>query len=365
MGNGLVIGINGYGRIGRAFHRQALDDPMIRVAAINSRSDAGVMAQLLQYDSVYGRLDADIETSETGFSVNGQHVAVCREPTPESIPWALHGVDIVIEATGKFKDRSSAGPHLSGGAAGVILCCPPKDDAVPSVVFGVNERTAALDRTPVVSNASCTTNALAPLLRILDERFGIDFCSFRTIHAVTDSQHLLDNASDDPRRARAAMESIIPTSTGASSMIRQLFPHLEGKVHGLAYRVPTRSVSNIDLTVKLNRPTTAREVNTRFMDAAEGAFRGIVGVSDAPLVSIDFKADPRSVIVDLDLTTDCGGGYFNLSGWYDNEWGYSARLIDLARYLMQNRVPQTAPGPMLSDNPREDGLCAMSATASA
>lgn len=333
MYNGITVGINGYGRIGRAFHRLALSEPLIRVAAINSRADAESMAHLLKYDSVYGRLDAEITVEDGGFSVNGQSIQVHQEPTPESIPWAIHNVDVIIESTGKFKDTQSAAQHLIGGGKHVILCCPPKDDRIPSVVFGVNERTIDPDRTPILSNASCTTNALAPLLYILDEAFGIEFCSFRTIHAITDSQHLLDNSDEDPRRARSAVESIIPTSTGASAMVKQLFPHLYGRVSGMAYRVPTRTVSNIDLCVRLSRQTTAAEINRHFTEASQNSLHGILGVTDEPLVSIDFKGDPHSVIVDMPLTADCGDGVFNLAGWYDNEWGYSARLVDMVRYI--------------------------------
>jgi glyceraldehyde 3-phosphate dehydrogenase len=245
-------------------------------------------------------------------------------------------VDVIIESTGKFKDRPNAAKHLTEGVRHVVLCCPPKDGEIPSVVVGVNDSTLDLEHTPILSNASCTTNAIAPLLQVIDTAFGVDFCSFRTIHAITDSQHLLDNADSDPRRARAAVESIIPTSTGASSMLKQLFPHLQ--VNGMAYRVPTRTVSNIDLFVRLAKRTTVEELNRRFVEASHNDLRGILGVSDKPLVSIDFKGDPHSVIVDLSLTTDCGHGMFNLAGWYDNEWGYSARLVDLVRNIAKDSM---------------------------
>ncbi|MEE2710702.1 MAG: glyceraldehyde 3-phosphate dehydrogenase NAD-binding domain-containing protein [Gemmatimonadota bacterium] len=332
------VGINGYGRIGRTFHRLAIQDPSIHIAAINSRTDAETMTHLLKYDSVYGRLDAEVEVTDSGFSVYGEEIQVYQEPSPESIPWAVHDIDIIIESTGKFKDLRSTAAHLEGGGQHVIVCCPPKSDAIPAIVMGVNEQTVNLEQTPVISNASCTTNALAPMLRVLDEAYGIEFCSFRTIHAITDSQHLLDNADANPRYARGAFESIIPTSTGASDMVKRLFPHLQGKVNGLAYRVPTRTVSNIDLCVKLIKPVTTNQINLCFVEAANGEMNGIVGVTDEPLVSIDFSGDASSVTVDLGLTTDCGDGLFNLAGWYDNEWGYSARVLDLVHYVAHNTI---------------------------
>ena len=336
--NRITIGINGYGRIGRAFHRLAIQDPSIHIAAINSRADAETMTHLLKYDSVYGRLDAEVEVTDSGFSVNGEEIRVYQEPSPDSIPWAVHDIDIIIESTGKFKDLQSTAGHLAGGGQHVIVCCPPKNESIPAIVMGVNEQTVDLERTPVISNASCTTNALAPLLRVLDEAFGIEFCSFRTIHALTDSQHLLDNSDKDLRRSRGAVESIIPTSTGASDMVNSVFPHLKGKVNGLAYRVPTRTVSNIDLCVKLKKLVTADQINRRFIEAADGEMNGIIGVTDEPLVSIDFSGDASSVTVDLGLTTDCGDGLFNLAGWYDNEWGYSARVVDLVRHVAGNTI---------------------------
>ncbi|MBT5877099.1 MAG: type I glyceraldehyde-3-phosphate dehydrogenase [Candidatus Latescibacteria bacterium] len=342
------LGINGYGRIGRAVHRLAIGNPMIRVAAINSRSDSETMTHLLKYDSVYGRLESNVAISASGFVVDGDEIAVYREETPDSIPWADHDIDVVIESTGKFKDLQSTAGHLRGGKRHVVLCCPPKSDAIPAVVMGVNQDDVDLERTPVISNASCTTNALAPLLGVLDQAFGIDFCSFRTIHAITDSQHLLDNSDSDLRRARGAVESIIPTSTGASAMIARLFPHLDGRVNGLAYRVPTRTVSNIDLCVKVHSDVSAEDVNSRFVEAARNEMHGIIGVTDEPLVSVDFSGDPSSVTLDLSLTTGCGDGLFNLAGWYDNEWGYSARVLDLATHIAGSSVLEYSQSDLLS-----------------
>lgn len=357
----IAVGINGYGRIGRAFHRQMLEDPFVRVVAINSRTDARILAHLLRHDSIYGQCDAAVTMTEGGFSVDGQPVAVYQESRPGLVPWGAHGVDVVVEATGQFRDTQTAGQHLNAGVRGVILCCPSKDAQILPVVIGINEAQIDLNHTPIISNSSCTTNALASMLRVLDDTFGVEFCSFRTIHAITDSQRLLDNADKDPRRARAAMESIIPTSTGASLVISRLFPHLNGRVHGLSYRVPTRCVSSIDLSVRLGRPTTVEQINHRFTEAARGVLRGILGVSDEPLVSIDFKGDTRSVIVDLLLTTACGGGFFNLVGWYDNEWGYSARLVDLVRLIAQREQESVS----TSMQTRGDVPCVTSAIASA
>lgn len=355
-GTEVVVGINGYGRIGRAFHRLSLMDPAIRVAAVNSRSDAETLGHLLAYDSVYGELDAHVTTQEEAFTVVGESVQVYQEAEPGNIPWADHNVDVVIDATGKFKDQDTLSAHVGDSVRHVVLCCPPKDDRIPSVVMGVNDKRIDPSAS-VISNASCTTNALTPMIRVLDEAFGIDFCSFRTIHAITDSQHLLDNSDSDPRRARAAMESIIPTSTGASSMIRQLFPHLDGKVHGMAYRVPTRSVSTIDLCVRLRAQPKVETINREFIKAAHGMLEGIVNVTRKPLVSIDFKGDPHSVIVDLPFTAACGDGMYNLTGWYDNEWGYSARLLDLVRHTAR---PAVRKDHLQSE---EEWPCVMSATA--
>ena len=354
----MVVGINGYGRIGRAFHRLSLLDPAIRVAAVNSRSDADTLGHLLAYDSVYGELDADVVAREAEFSVAGQSVQVYQEAAPESIPWDRHNIDVVIDATGKFKDRDSLAAHLKGSVQYVILCCPPKDDRIPSVVMGVNHGLVNPASESIISNASCTTNALTPLIHILDEAFGLEFCSFRTIHALTDSQHLLDNSDKDLRRARAAMESIIPTSTGASSMIEQFFPHLKGKVHGMAYRVPTRSVSTIDLCVRLRAHPRVETINREFIKAGHGMLEGIVNVTNKPLVSIDFKGDSHSVIVDLPFTKACGDGMYNLTGWYDNEWGYSARLLDMVRHVARTAVTN-------EDHLQSEEVwpCAMSATA--
>lgn len=281
-----------------------------------------------------------------------------QESAPASIPWDRHNIDVVIDATGKFKDHDTLAAHLNDRVRHVILCCPPHDDRIPSVVMGVNDELIHAASASIISNASCTTNALTPMIRVLDEAFGMEFCSFRSIHALTDSQHLLDNSDRDPRRARAAMESIIPTSTGASSMVTQVFPHLEGKVHGMAYRVPTRCVSTIDLCVRLRAHPRVETINREFIKAAHGRLEGIINITNKPLVSIDFKGDPHSVIVDLPFTSACGDGMYNITGWYDNEWGYSARLLDMVRHMARVAAPE--------DNhlqSEEEWRCVMSATA--
>ncbi|MBM3262529.1 MAG: type I glyceraldehyde-3-phosphate dehydrogenase [candidate division Zixibacteria bacterium] len=335
----IPVGINGYGRIGRSFHRIALKNPYINVVAINSRSEAGALAHLLQYDSVYGTLNENVIENEKSFFVKGETIAIYQESSPGSIPWGQHEVEIVVDATGKFTDTASLSPHLRGNVRHVVVCCPPEESSIPSIVMGVNDGLLDTTRFPVVSNASCTTHALIPVLKTLDDAFGVVFCSFRTIHSLTDSQHLLDNADRDLRRARAAMESIIPASTGASSSIRRILPHLDGRVNGMAYRVPTRTVSNIDLTVRLSRRPDVEEINGVFVDAACGALAGVLGVTSRQLVSIDFKGDPHSVIVDLPLTTACGDGFYTLAGWYDNEWGFSNRLVALVERLAGVKTP--------------------------
>lgn len=330
------IGINGYGRIGRALHRQLLSSNEIQVVAVNSRADAASHALLLKRDSIYGTLDAEVKVAGNDFTVNGQNVRVFQEPDPNKAPWSECPVDLVIEATGKFTTREKVLPHLQAGAQKVLITAPCKDAQVQTIVMGVNHKEYDPQQFQVVSNASCTTNALAPTLKVLEDQFGVDSAIISTIHAFTYTQNLLDNSNDeDARRARATTESIIPTTTGAMTAISQVIPSLQGKVDGMAFRVPIPSVSLLDMTVILNRDVTVEEVNQAFMNVERNEMKGIVGTSNEPLVSIDYKGDPRSGIVDLLSTKVLKGRMVQIVVWYDNEWGYVARIVDLIRWIMR------------------------------
>ncbi len=352
------VGINGYGRIGRAFHRQSLSNPHIQVVAVNSRAGAASHAYLLKHDSMYGQLHQEVEVEEVGkgrggnrekfpreiFLVDGKEVQVTAESEPAKIPWAELGVDIVVEATGRFRAYDLAAGHLEnpgrkGGAKKVVLTAPSKDEKVPTYVMGVNHEAYHGDHR-IVSNASCTTNALAPSLKVLHRAFGVEAASVSTIHAFTSSQNILDNSGDsDFRKSRALLDSIIPTTTGAMNAIGLVIPELAGKVEGMAFRVPVPSVSMLDMVVQVKRGVTVDEVNEAFFKAEGEDLVGILGCSEEPLVSIDFRKDTRSAIVDLPFTRVLGGGgggrgnLIKLVVWYDNEWGYSARLNDLVRWV--------------------------------
>lgn len=349
------VGINGYGRIGRAFHRQSLSNPHIQVVAVNSRAGAASHAYLLKHDSMYGQLHHEVEVIEGKgkkgevFRVDGKEVQVTAEADPAKIPWGELGVDIVVEATGRFRAYDLAAGHLDvegraggAGAQKVVLTAPSKDDKVPTYVMGVNHeayRQQGGDHR-VVSNASCTTNALAPSLKVLHLAFGVESASVSTIHAFTSSQNILDNSGDsDFRKSRALLDSIIPTTTGAMKAIGLVIPELAGKIDGMAFRIPVPSVSMLDMVVQVGRDVTVDEVNEAFLKAEAEDLMGILGCSDEPLVSIDFRKDTRSAIVDVPFTRVLGGGkasgrLVKLVVWYDNEWGYSARLNDLVRWVM-------------------------------
>ena len=329
------VGINGYGRIGRAFHRQSLFNPDIQVVAINSHAGADSHAYLLKHDSMYGNLERDILVNEKGFTINDEQVLVTGESDPAKIPWGDHGVDVVVEATGRFRNHDLASEHLKGGAKKVMITAPAKDEKVPAFVMGVNHETYNHDE-KIVSNASCTTNALAPTLKVLHDTFGINSAVVTTVHAITSSQNILDNSNEaDFRRARSLLDSIIPTTTGAMKAIGLVIPELAGKIEGMAFRVPVPSVSVLDMTVLLDRDVEIDEVNEAFLKAESEHLMGILGTSDEPLVSIDFRKDTRSAIVDLPNTRVVGANprMIQLVVWYDNEWGYSARLNDLAEWI--------------------------------
>jgi len=331
------VGINGFGRIGRNVLRAALNSPDIQIVAINDLTDSKTLAHLLKYDSLSGTLPVPVEAAEGELRVDGKAVRVFSERDPAQIPWSSVGVEIVIEATGFFTAREQAAVHIShGGAKRVIISAPGKDDDL-TIVMGVNDQNYDPARHFVVSNGSCTTNGLAPAAQVLHQRFGIEHGLMNTTHAYTNSQALHDQPEKDLRGARAAALSIVPYSSGAAKALGKVIPELDGRLTGYSLRVPVPVVSIVDLTVTLKRDVTAEEVNAAFRDAAsEGPLKDILGYSDEPLVSSDYQGDARSSIIDGLSTLVIGGNLVKILAWYDNEWGFSNRLVDLAR-LMDKR----------------------------
>ncbi|MGB0088297.1 MAG: ArsJ-associated glyceraldehyde-3-phosphate dehydrogenase [Planifilum fulgidum] len=328
------IGINGFGRIGRNVFRALMDHPELEVVAVNDLTDAGTLAHLLKYDSVHGRLEAEVKVTDEGFSVNGRTVKVMAERDPANLPWRDLGVDLVVESTGRFRKREDAAKHLQGGAKKVIISAPAKDEDV-TIVMGVNEDSYDPANHHIISNASCTTNCLAPVVKVLHRQFGVRRGLMTTVHSYTNDQQILDLPHKDLRRARAAGMSIIPTTTGAAEAVAKVLPELKGKLSGFAMRVPTPNVSVVDLVAELDREVTAEEVNEALRLAAEGELKGILGYTDEPLVSKDFNGDPRSSIVDGLSTMVMDGNMVKVVAWYDNEWGYSNRVVDLAAYIVK------------------------------
>ncbi len=329
------IAINGYGRIGRDLHRQLLKLADMEIVAINSRSDANSHAYLLKFDSIYGKCDADIKVSGKNLVINGKVVYVYQIKDPSQIDWKVQNVDIVIEATGSFTTMADAEKHLKGGAKKVLITAPCKEKEIPNIVMGVNEKDYDPKKFKVVSNASCTTNCLAPVLHVLNKEFGINYSLVTTIHAFTYTQNLLDNSNpEDFRRSRATTESIIPTSTGAMKAISRVIPSLEGKVDGMAFRVPIPTVSCIDLVAELSKKVTVEEVNQVFKKYENGELKGILGTTDEEVVSVDFRGDSRSSIVDLLCTKVIMDNKIKVVAWYDNEWGYVSRIVDLIRWFV-------------------------------
>lgn len=330
----IKLGINGFGRIGRLVYRAALKNPALEVTAINDLSDAATMAHLLKYDSVHGILDATVSAGPGSITVDDRRVAVSAVKDPEKIPWKDAAVDIVAECTGLFRDRESAAKHLAAGARKVIISAPAKDPDA-TIVMGVNANHYDPRSHHIISNASCTTNCLAPVAKVLLENFGIRSGLMTTIHSYTGDQRLLDFPHKDLRRARAAALSMIPTTTGAARAVALVLPELNGKLNGLAIRVPTPNVSIVDLVVSIEKQGVAvSEVNTALKEASEGELAGILGFSDLPLVSVDFNGSPLSSIVDAP-TTHVIGDLVKILAWYDNESGYSNRMVDLAVLIGQ------------------------------
>ncbi len=322
------VGINGFGRIGRLVFRAARDKDL-EFVGINDLTDAATLAHLLQYDSVHGRYPGDVAAADGGIVVDGRKIPVSAERDPAKLPWKRLGAQIVIESTGHFVDREGASKHLGAGAERVIISAPAVDPDV-TLVLGVNDDAYDPARHRIVSNASCTTNCLAPVAKVLHESFGIEAGWMTTIHAYTNDQVILDFPPQDLRRARAAGLSMIPTSTGAARAIGLVLPELKGRLDGFAMRVPTCDVSVVDLSVRLSRASDADAVNAAMKRASEGPLKGILQYCDAPLVSVDFLGNPHSSILDAEQTRVMGGNFAKLLAWYDNEWGYSNRCVDLA-----------------------------------
>ena len=326
------IGINGFGRIGRNVLRASLGDSALEFVAVNDLTDAKTLAYLLQYDSVHGTLAAKVEAREDAILLDGKPIKVLAKKDPKELPWKDLGVDIVVESTGRFTDREGASKHLSAGAKRVIVTAPSKDADV-TLVLGVNEQTYDPSKHMIVSNASCTTNCLAPMAKVLLDRFGIKHGVMTTIHSYTNDQHLLDLPHKDLRRARAAALSMVPTSTGAAKALHLVLPQLKGKLDGLAIRVPTPNVSLVDLSVEVEQDCDVASVNAAFKQAAQGPLKGILKYSEAPIVSVDQNGDPHSATLDAPLTIVSNRRLVKVLAWYDNEWGYSCRVRDLIKFL--------------------------------
>jgi glyceraldehyde 3-phosphate dehydrogenase len=329
---GIRIGINGFGRIGRNVLRASLGNPTLDFVAINDLSDAKTLAYLLQYDSVHGILPATVEARDDEIVVDGKPIKVLAKKDPKDLPWNDLGVEIVVESTGRLTDRESASKHLSAGAKRVIITAPSKDPDV-TIVLGVNEQAYDPAKHTIISNASCTTNCLAPVAKVLLEHFGIKHGVMTTIHSYTNDQQLLDLPHKDLRRARAAALSMVPTSTGAAKALHLVLPQLKGKLDGMAIRVPTPNVSLVDLSVEVERDCDAAAINAAFKQAAEGPLKGILKYSEAPIVSVDQNGDPHSATLDAPLTTVSDRRMVKVLAWYDNEWGYSCRVRDLIKFL--------------------------------
>ncbi len=326
------VGINGFGRIGRNIMRAAMGDKSIDIVAVNDLTNAATLAHLLKYDSILGNLRADISAKGDRITVDKDEFQVLSVKDPAQLPWKSLGVDVVFESTGLFTNRDDAAKHLSAGAKRVVITAPAKKPDI-TVVLGVNSDAYDPAKHQILSNASCTTNCLAPLAKVLDEKFGIRKGWMTTVHSYTNDQQLLDLPHKDLRRARAAALSIIPTTTGAAVAVGEVLPNLKGRLDGISMRVPTPNVSVVDLAALLDKKTSKEEVNNAFLEAANGALKGIMQYVDEPLVSIDFRGNPYSSIIDSQYTSVMDGDFVKVLAWYDNEWGYSSRCVDLLRFM--------------------------------
>lgn len=333
------VGINGFGRIGRMVLRIASQNKFqnFEVVAINARSDAHTLAHLFTYDSSYGKFNGDVEVADDSIIINGKEIAVLQQSEPQKLPWEELGVDIVIESTGKFTQREEAQKHIQAGAKKVIITAPGKDEDI-TIVMGVNENEYDNSIHDIISNASCTTNCIAPVVKIIDEAFNIEKGMMTTIHAYTNDQQILDKTHKDLRRARSAGVSMVPTTTGAAKAVSKVIPRLKGRLNGLAVRVPSPSVSLVDLVCEVNKEVTIEEVNEVLKNASNNKLEGILGYSELPLVSIDYKQSQESSIIDALSTDVIDNNMVKIVAWYDNEWGYSCRTVDLVNHVAQKMI---------------------------
>lgn len=329
------VAINGFGRIGRQVFKILCEKyPDVEVVAINDLTDTKTLAHLLKYDSNYGTFNAEIISDTDSITVNGKKVKILAEKEPANLPWGELGVDVVIESTGFFTDGEKAKVHIEAGAKKVIISAPATNHDI-TIVLGVNEDKYDKSTHNIISNASCTTNGLAPIVKVLVDNFGVKRGLMTTVHSYTNDQRILDLPHEDLRRARAAALNIIPTSTGAAKALKEVIPEVEGILDGMALRIPTPTVSVNDLVVELGRDTSAEEITAKMREAASGRMKGILQVTDEPLVSMDLKGSSYSSIYDRQLTKNIGGNFFKIIGWYDNEWGYSCRLADLTNFIIR------------------------------
>lgn len=334
------IAINGFGRIGRMVFRNAIMDDSLEIVAINASYPAETLSHLIKYDTNHGKFNAEVIPGDDSLLVNGKRVQLLSSRDPLELPWKSLNIDIVIEATGKFNSKEKANLHLQAGAKKVILTAPGKNEDI-TIVMGVNEDKYDHENHLIISNASCTTNCLAPVVKVLNEQFGIVNGLMTTVHAYTNDQKNIDNPHKDLRRARACAQSIIPTSTGAAKALSLVLPELKGKLHGMALRVPTPNVSLVDLVVDVERDVTVEEINEAFITASVGALKGVLDFTTEPLVSIDFNTNPHSSIIDGLSTMVIGDRKVKVLAWYDNEWGYSCRVVDLAKYVGTKIIQKT------------------------
>ncbi|GIP40260.1 glyceraldehyde-3-phosphate dehydrogenase [Paenibacillus sp. J31TS4] len=326
------VGINGFGRIGRNVFRAAYNNPEIEIVAINDLTDVKTLAHLLKYDTTHGKFQGEVKAGEGALIVDGKHVKVFAERDPGNLPWSEVGAEIVVESTGIFTAKEKAEAHLKGGAKKVIISAPATNEDI-TIVMGVNEDKYDPANHTIISNASCTTNCLAPFAKVLNDKFGIVKGMMTTVHSYTNDQNVLDLPHKDLRRARAAAENIIPSTTGAAKAVSLVLPELKGKLNGMAFRVPTPNVSVTDLVVELSKGVTVDEINSALKDAAEGPLKGIMNYSEEPGVSSDYNGDPASSTIDALSTMVVGDNMVKVVSWYDNEWGYSNRVVDLAIYV--------------------------------
>ena len=336
------VGINGFGRIGRQSLKALIERaPDVEVVAVNDLVDTAMNALLFKHDSTYGAYEGTVDHTDDALIIDGREIKVLQVKDPATLPWADMGVDLVLESTGLFTDAEKARAHIDAGARKVIISAPAKNEDV-TIVLGVNEETYDSEKHTIISNASCTTNCLAPAAKVVHDTFGIRYGLMNTIHSYTNDQRILDVAHKDPRRARAAGQNIIPTTTGAAKALALVIPDLKGRFDGFSLRVPTPTVSVVDFTAELEKDASVESVNDAFRQAAAGDLKGILGVSDEPLVSTDFRGDSRSSIVDAESTMVMQGRMVKVVAWYDNEWGYSCRVADLIRFVAERLEGATA-----------------------